>query len=73
MREKINYDQLKKIRKEYVGSVIRIIEMKGYPEYTNKIGIIERIDSYGQMYGTWGGLAIILGEDKIEIVKKLGE
>ena len=51
-----------------VGDKVRIIEMNGEPEYTGKTGVIELIDSAGQLHGTWGGCAIIPDVDKYEIL-----
>jgi len=51
-----------------VGDMIRIIDMRGEPEYIGKCGIVEHIDSLGQLHGTWGGLAIIPEEDVYEVV-----
>lgn len=45
------------------GDKIRIISMAGEPQYTGKTGIIEFIDDIGQIHGTWGGCALIPGED----------
>lgn len=53
-----------------VGDKVRIIRMKGEPDYTGKIGEVEFIDSIGQIHGTWGGLAIIPEEDVFEILTK---
>ena len=53
-----------------LGDKIRIIEMKGEPEYTGKLGEITVIDGIGQLHGTWGGLAIIPEEDTFEIIKE---
>ena len=53
-----------------LGDKIRIIEMKGEPEYTGKLGEITVIDSIGQLHGTWGGLAIIPEEDTFEVIKE---
>lgn len=52
----------------HVGDKIRIISMKGEPMYEGREGIIEYIDSLGQLHGTWGGLAVIPEED---VVKKI--
>lgn len=41
-----------------VGDKIRIVEMVGEPQYTGKVGVIDHIDSIGQLFGTWGGCAI---------------
>ena len=46
-----------------VGMKIRIIDMAGEPQYSGKEGVIQFIDSMGQIHGTWGGLAVIPGED----------
>lgn len=51
-----------------IGKQIRIIYMQGEPNYTGKEGIVEHIDALGQLHGTWGGLAIIPGEDSYEII-----
>ena len=46
-----------------VGDKIRIISMNGEPVYSGMTGTITSIDSMGQLHGTWGGLAVIPGED----------
>ena len=51
-----------------IGDKIKIIEMKGEPEYTNKEGVVLFIDDMGQLHGTWGSCAIIIGVDIIEII-----
>lgn len=38
-------------------------------EYNGQTGIVEHIDSIGQLHGTWGGLAIIPEVDEFEIVQ----
>lgn len=53
-----------------LGDKIRIIEMKGEPEYTDKLGEVTVIDGIGQLHGTWGGLAIIPEEDTFEVIKE---
>ena len=54
-----------------VGDKIRIIkmcdELSGI-EYEGREGIIEHIDSMGQLHGTWGGLAIIPEVDVVQIL-----
>ena len=44
--------------------------MKGEPQYSGKVGVINTIDSLGQLHGTWGGLAIIPEEDQFEIIEE---
>lgn len=51
-----------------VGDKIRIISMEGEPNYTGKEGVIENIDSIGQLHGTWGGLAVIPEEDDFVVI-----
>lgn len=51
-----------------VGQKIRIIEMYEEPRYNGKEGVIEHIDSLGQLHGSWGGLAVIPETDKIKIL-----
>lgn len=57
-----------KLTEYKVGQKVRITEMLGEPRYTGKEGVITHIDSRGQLHGTWGGLALLPNEDKIEIL-----
>jgi len=52
-----------------VGDTIRIVCMSGEPRYSGKEGEITHIDDMGQLHGTWGGLAVIPGEDNYEIIQ----
>lgn len=54
--------------KAKVGDTIRIIEMKGEPQYAEKIGKVEFIDDIGQIHGSWGGCAIQPENDTYEIL-----
>lgn len=60
-----------------VGDKIKILNMRGEPQYAGKEGVIERIskDPYGYLvlYGTWGGLAAYPSEDTIEILEKVNK
>ena len=51
------------------GMRIRIIDMAGEPQYSGKEGVIQFIDSMGQLHGTWGGCAVIPEEDSFVILK----
>ena len=51
-----------------IGKKIRIINMRGEPDYAGREGIIEHIDGLGQLHGTWGGLAILPFQDIYEFV-----
>ena len=46
-----------------IGDKIRIIYMDGEPQYRGKVGTVTLIDDAGQVHGTWGGCALIPGED----------
>ena len=52
-----------------VGDKIRIIEMSGEPQYTGREGTVEYIDAMEQIHGTWGGCALIPGEDGWEVIE----
>lgn len=56
-----------------VGDRIRIIRMAGEPQYSGREGLITNIDDIGQLHGTWGGCAVILEEDDIEILELGGK
>lgn len=52
-----------------VGTKIRIIHLKGEgSDYDGREGVVEFIDSIGQLHGTWGGLAVIPGEDRFVVI-----
>lgn len=38
--------------------------------YVGREGIVEHIDSMGQLHGTWGGLAVIPGEDSFTVLSR---
>jgi len=45
------------------GDKIKIDFMVGEPQYSGKTGEVEYIDDIGQIHGSWGGCALIYGED----------
>ena len=62
------------MEKVKIGDTIRIIRMNddGGKDlqarmYNGRSGVVEHIDSMGQLHGTWGGLAVIPGVDEIEV------
>ena len=64
------------MEKVKIGDTIRIIRMNddGGKDlqarmYNGRSGVVEHIDSMGQLHGTWGGLAVIPGVDEIETLK----
>lgn len=54
-----------------VGDTIKITSLNDPYDHTypGRIGVIEHIDSMGQLHGTWGGLAVIPGEDVFTVIK----
>ena len=64
------------MEKVKIGDTIRIIRMNdnGGKDlqarmYNGRSGVVEHIDSIGQLHDTWGGLAVIPGVDEIETLK----
>jgi len=57
-----------------VGDTIRIDYMDNEPQYTGKVGVVEKItkDCYGEMRleGTWGGCAIYPSIDSYTILNE---
>lgn len=53
-----------------IGDKIKIISMDGEPQYTDREGIVEKIDDMGQLHGNWGGCAIIPEIDLFEIIEE---
>lgn len=53
-----------------IGDKIKIIYMNGEPQYGGREGIVQHIDDIGQIHGTWGGCALIPGEDSYEVIKE---
>ena len=51
------------------GDVIRIQNMHGEPHYTGRTGTVKFIDDAGQIHGTWGGLALIPGDEFLVVSK----
>lgn len=57
-----------------VGDTIKILWVDdcGYDivvdSYIGREGVVQFIDSIGQLHGTWGGLAIIPGTDKFKVI-----
>lgn len=53
-----------------VGDKIHINHMSGEPQYTDAEGVVVTIDSIGQLHGTWGGCAVIPGEDSFTVIEE---
>lgn len=61
----------KEIIRPKVGDTVRIIRTHPLIHYySNKVGVVEFIDPYGQLFGTWGQLQIIPETDEFEIIKE---
>lgn len=56
--------------KPEIGDTIQIVDMLGEPQYSGKSGIIDHIDSMGQLHCEGLGLAIIPEQDVFKIIKK---
>ena len=65
----MNKAKLKTLRDIYEGKKLHIDNMKGEPQYSGKEGTVSMIDDAGQIHGTWGGCALIPGEDDFYIIK----
>ena len=53
------------------GDKIRIIKLEdpyALDSYNGREGVVLYIDGAGQLHGTWGGLAVIPGEDEFEVL-----
>lgn len=57
------------MKKVKVGDNIKIIKMLGEPSYTGRVGIVEFIDGFGQLHGSWGGLAIQEDNDRYVVIE----
>lgn len=55
-----------------VGDKIRINHLKDEDDrYDGREGVVEYIDSIGQLHGTWGGLAVIPEVDDFMLLEKV--
>lgn len=68
MRQPVNELVMDKIN---IGDTILIVRMDDdggkdlqAKSYDGRTGVVEFIDSLGQIHGTWGGLALIPGKDE---------
>lgn len=52
----------------YLGKNIEIVDMQGEPHYAGKRGVVDYVDSIGQLHGTWGGCALIPDVDDFKVV-----
>lgn len=52
----------------YLGKKITIINMDGELHYNGKEGTVTKVDDAGQLWGTWGGLALIPGVDDFQVI-----
>lgn len=52
------------------GDKLRIIYMKGEPQYIGKEGYVRVIDDAKQIHGSWGACAIIPSVDKYEVISE---
>jgi hypothetical protein len=62
-------ETIKYLKDNYSGKTIKIISMSGESNYDGKTGVVKFVDGMGQLHGTWGGLALIPGEDSFEVIE----
>ena len=55
------------LEKTYLNKKVHVMILDPY-HVVDAEGVVERVDSIGQLHGTWGGLAAIPGVDQIEIL-----
>ncbi|MGP1393408.1 MAG: DUF4314 domain-containing protein [Candidatus Cryptobacteroides sp.] len=68
-----NYREAAALAKKYyhIGDRIRIMHLRGEDaRYDGREGEITYIDDAGQIHGTWGGLAVIVGVDRFTLLPK---
>jgi len=51
-----------------IGDKIYIEWMDGEPQYSGRTGIVKYIDDVGQIHGSWGGCALIPGQDSYRLL-----
>ena len=51
-----------------VGDMIHIYHMFGESEYAGREGVVRHIDDLNQIHGTWGGCALIPGDDFVVLI-----
>ncbi len=56
-----------------IGKLIVIVYMDGEPHYNGRQGIINHVDDWGQLHGTWGGLAVNPEVDKYLVIAEQQE
>lgn len=56
--------------KVQIGDKIKIIDMNGEPQYAGKEGVVDRIDDMGQIFGSWGGCALIPECDIFKVIRE---
>lgn len=61
---------LQKKYEHLIGKEVKIIHLSGEDNrYDGKVGVVERVDSMGNLHGTWGFLAIIPEEDAWRVIE----
>ena len=60
---------MNKENSEYMGKTVYIDDMDGEPDYCGRVGKVTRVDDMGQLHGTWGGCALLVGVDRFHVVE----
>lgn len=72
LQHRLSKEATENIYGVHEGDTIRITKLDDPYDntYVGKEGVVEHIDSMGQLHGTWGGLAVIPGEDRFVIIQR---
>ena len=62
----ITKEEKKRLEEMYLGKRVHVI-INDTHRYIDAWGIVEHIDDFGQLQGTWGGLSAIYGVDYISL------
>ena len=65
----ISKEEVQALREKYEGKKVHVVIDDPY-HFVSKDGVVTHVDDAGHIHGTWGGLAVIPGEDSIKIIEK---
>ncbi|MBR3242258.1 MAG: DUF4314 domain-containing protein [Bacillus sp. (in: Bacteria)] len=63
----ISREEVADLRIRYEGKKVHVVINDSYHPFEGD-GVVTHVDDAGQIHGTWCGLAVILGEDSIQII-----
>lgn len=65
---KMELQDKQRLQNKYLGKKVRVIIDDPF-RFVDEVGVVESVDDFGQLHGTWCGLAAIPGIDTIEILE----